>query len=130
MIFRDFTCVAVLDWDMVSLAGGESDLAWWILQDQGSAARLPGVGSLDETVELWEQLTGRRAQDLRYYLAFNAFRLGAIRIRLAHQMAAMNGPSSELSDLEANNVAIQQLSLMLGLTPAGPVTATLPDLSR
>jgi aminoglycoside phosphotransferase (APT) family kinase protein len=130
MIFRDFTCVAVLDWDMVSLAGGESDLAWWILQDQGSAARLPGIGSLDETIGLWEQVTGRRAHDLHYYLTFNAFRLGAIRIRLAHQMAAISGPSPELIELETNNVAIQQLALLLGITPAGPVTATLPDLCR
>jgi len=33
MIFQDWSCVAVLDWDMASLAGAETDLAWWILFD-------------------------------------------------------------------------------------------------
>ncbi|MDB5447849.1 MAG: hypothetical protein JWQ97_3166, partial [Phenylobacterium sp.] len=31
-------CAAVLDWDMVSLAGAECDLAWWTLMDQNYTA--------------------------------------------------------------------------------------------
>jgi len=125
MIFRDARCVAVLDWDMVSLAGPETDLGWWILQDQGSARRLPGFGTLRDTICLWEELSGRPARDLRWHVAFNAFRLGAIRMRLARQMAA---GGVDTPDLARNNVAIQQLALLLGLTPPGPVTATLPEI--
>jgi hypothetical protein len=33
----------------------------------------------------------------------------------------------EMAGLETNNVAIQQLALLLGLDPPGPLTATLPE---
>jgi aminoglycoside phosphotransferase (APT) family kinase protein len=128
MIFRDYRCVAVLDWDMVSLAGPGTDLGWWILQDQGTSANLPGMGTPHETVQLWEELSGRAATDLYWCIVFNAFRLGAIRMRLSRQMAE-SGTGPNDPDAAANNVAIQQVGLLLDLEPAGPVTAGLPDVS-
>ena len=128
MIFRDFRCVAVLDWDMVSLAGAESDLGWWIIQDHGAPRRLAGIGTPRETVDLWEEASGHRANDLHFSLVFNAFRLGAIRMRLARQLAAEDRLPSAMAGLETNNVAIQQLALLLDLEPPGPLTTTLPVL--
>ncbi|HWE70035.1 MAG TPA: phosphotransferase family protein [Acidimicrobiales bacterium] len=128
MIFRGFRCVAVLDWDMVSLAGPESDLGWWIIQDHGAPRHLDGMGTPRETVELWEAVSGRPADDLHFSLVFNTFRLGAIRMRLARQLAAEDRLPPEMAGLETNNVAIQQLALLLDLDPPGPLTATLPGL--
>lgn len=131
MIFRDFRVVSVLDWDGVSLAGSEADLAWWIIMDHSAATELPGIGTPDEFVDLWQELTGRKVLDLHYYLVFTAFRLGAIMLRLFQLMAADGLLSADLAaEQGANSGSVQQLAMLLGLTPPGPVTATLPDLRR
>ena len=49
---------------MIKLAGPQLDLAHWLVMDDYSAEtlgleRLPGLGDRDETVALWETLTGR-----------------------------------------------------------------------
>jgi len=131
MIFRDFRCVAVLDWDTVSLAGGESDVAWWILMDRGAADRLPGIGTFDELVDQWEAHTGWQARDLHYHLVFAAYRLAAILMRLFAQMAGRGLMAPEQAEhLSMHSTQAQQLALLLGLTPPDPVTATLPKLQR
>jgi aminoglycoside phosphotransferase (APT) family kinase protein len=125
MIFRHFRPVAVLDWDMVSLAGGESDLAWWILREHPVADLLPGIGTAQETVDQWERGTGWRAESLHYQLVFAALRLGAIRLRLARQHAgAPLGPGLSATD----NGGIQQLALLLGLRRTTEMPVTLPRL--
>jgi aminoglycoside phosphotransferase (APT) family kinase protein len=136
MIFRDFRCVAVLDWDMMSLAGAESDLSWWILFDHASSEaygleRLPGLGTTEESVELWEQLTGREAANLDYHLVFAAFRMALALIRVA-QILRQSGvlPPDVAEQMETNNQAIQYIASMLGLETTGPATVTWPGLHR
>jgi aminoglycoside phosphotransferase (APT) family kinase protein len=124
VIFVDFRCVSILDWDMASLAGGEIDLGWWIVQNNDTPRHLDGMGTPLETVELWEDLTGRRASDLFYHLVLNAFRLGAIRIRLARGLAGLGALSADSEALEHNNTGIQQVALLLDFTPPGRVTTT------
>jgi aminoglycoside phosphotransferase (APT) family kinase protein len=125
MVFRGFRVAAVLDWDLVSLGGSVSDLAWWVLREHPAADMLPGIGTARETVSLWQQLTGRRAENLDYHLVFAALRLGAIRLRLARQHAGEAlGPGLTTSD----NGGLQQLSVLLGLRRASQAGVTLPDL--
>lgn len=83
MIFEDFDVRAVLDWEMASLAGGELDLAWWLLLDWWDGEgrghrRLDGLGTRDETIALWERSVGRSARHLDWHHAFAAYRLGSI----------------------------------------------------
>jgi len=84
---RNDRCVAILDWDMVSLAGPEADLAWWALADhkhtltQG-VPRLPGIGSPAETIRLWESLSSRRVRNMDWYLVFTSYRHALISYRL------------------------------------------------
>jgi aminoglycoside phosphotransferase (APT) family kinase protein len=131
MIFRHFRCVAILDWDGVSLAGGESDLAWWIVMEHNGGRRpqLPGLGSYDELVELWEELTGWTARNLRYHIAYACFRLGGILLKLNDQMLA-SGWLSAGTDIATNSEVVQMLALVLDLPPAGPITCVLPPLKR
>jgi aminoglycoside phosphotransferase (APT) family kinase protein len=131
MIFRDLRCVAMLDWDSVSLAGPETDLAWWIVMEHNGGRRepLPGLGTFDELVDDWEQLTGWRADNMRYHLAYACFRLGAIVRKLNDQMLA-SGWLPPGTDISTNSDVIQMLSLLADLPPAGDVTATAPELSR
>ncbi|HUZ10406.1 MAG TPA: phosphotransferase family protein [Acidimicrobiales bacterium] len=88
IMFRDDGVVAIFDWDTVSLAGAEADLAWWRYMDGPAAAELPGIGTADELVRRWEEHTGRKAQHLEWHDVFTCFRLGAIMLRLFANMAA------------------------------------------
>jgi aminoglycoside phosphotransferase (APT) family kinase protein len=97
MLFRDWQCVAVLDWEMVSLAGPLVDVGWWLLLDEALSSdigieRLPGLGGRDETIAVWEQSSGRRARDLEWYEAFAGFRLGVILLRGANIRRVFNVP--------------------------------------
>lgn len=80
MIFRDWECVAVIDWDTITLAGPQLDLAHWLLMDEYftiglGLPSLPGMGSRDETIALWEELTGLTADQLAWHEVLAAFRL-------------------------------------------------------
>jgi len=130
MIFQDFTCVGMLDWDGLSLAGPESDLAWWIVMEDigGNRVELPGLGSFDELIEYWQQLTGQQVRNLRYHVAYALFRLGAIVIRLNDQMLAA-GHLPPGTDISSNAHTIQQLAQLLDLPTPGPITCPVPKVS-
>jgi aminoglycoside phosphotransferase (APT) family kinase protein len=123
----------VLDWDMVSLAGGESDLAWWIVTHYNATHAcglrpLAGIGSPRQTIALWEQLAGRRLVNFDYHLVFAAFRNGIIVVRLARQLQKMGLIPPESEYLIHNNRGIQYLTTMLDLKPNGPITIPWPGL--
>jgi aminoglycoside phosphotransferase (APT) family kinase protein len=127
MVFNNFTCAAVLDFETASLAGASSDLAWWALMDRGSE-NLPGLGSPQQTLDLYRELSGTDLPHLKYFLVLCAFRLSAIYIRLAAQLAARGLLTPETADLAHDNQKVQQLALLLGMDPPGPGTARLPQL--
>lgn len=131
LVFRDFEVVGMLDWDGLSLAGGESDLGWWLTMEHNGGRRepLPGLGSYDELVDLWEARTGRQALDLRWHVAYACYKLGAIVLKLNAQMLE-RGLLPPGTDISTNSEVIQQLVLLAGAPPAGPVTATLPPCRR
>jgi aminoglycoside phosphotransferase (APT) family kinase protein len=123
MIFRDFRPVAVLDWEMVTLGPGEVDLAWWLVLDryhtEGVGAQpLPGFPSREKIVARYEEIVGRRVQDLFYYEVWGAFRFALVLIRIADQMTEY-GIMPEGSGFERNNPATQMLAAMLELPPPG-----------
>jgi aminoglycoside phosphotransferase (APT) family kinase protein len=130
MIYRDFRVVAVLDWDTVSLAGPETDLAWWIQMERNAWDKLDGFGTPDDLVELWESLTGWKVRNLHYHRVFTAFRLGAISVKLADRTAKDGLITQEAAEQMAKVGSGQQLALLLGLTPPGPVTSEPAQLRR
>jgi aminoglycoside phosphotransferase (APT) family kinase protein len=127
MIFEEGRCRAVLDWDMVSLAGPETDLAWWCITAQTNTHSmgikpLPGFGTAREMLALWQQHTGREARDFEWHLVYAAYRLGIIMRRLARLLKKNNllPPGSE--SIENNSNGVQYLTTLLNLTPIAPVT--------
>ena len=92
MMFDDnFAIVAVMDWEQPSLGGALHDLAWFCVlsetmhgPDAQLGRHLDGMGSHDETVALWEQLTGKSAADLGWYEDFTHFKMTCTGIRLGH----------------------------------------------
>ena len=130
MIFRDFRVVAVLDWDTVSLAGPETDLAWWIQMERNAWEKLEGFRHPDDLVDYWESLTGWKVRHLHWHRVFTAFRLGSVSVKL-HERMAKHGliPADEVEE-RARVASGQQVALLLGLTPPGVVTAEPVQMNR
>jgi aminoglycoside phosphotransferase (APT) family kinase protein len=96
MIFRDRACQAVIDWETVSLAGAETDLAWWLFWDwfitEGwGNPRLAGLGDRESTVKSWEHFVGRKAQDLEWHEVFATLRFSMIIQRSLELMRETHG---------------------------------------
>jgi aminoglycoside phosphotransferase (APT) family kinase protein len=93
MLFRDFRPVAILDWEMVTLAAPEADLGWWIVFDRlhsDGIGRPRPAGFLDEatTVSWYEQLTKQPVRDLGFYKVRAAFRAGLLLRRYTDALVA------------------------------------------
>jgi aminoglycoside phosphotransferase (APT) family kinase protein len=96
ILFRDFTPVAVLDWEMASLGAPEVDLAWMIFMhrffhDMAQRYGLPGLPDLLErgsAVRDYEELSGRRVRDLEFYEMFAALRFAIISLRTSARAIA------------------------------------------
>ena len=129
VISRDFTPIGLLDWDLVSLAGPQADLAWWILMDPPESRQLEGIGTHDELVDLWEEAMGMRATELRWYLVFGAYRLAAIFAKLFSMMVAQGHMTQEAARMQlACGNHVQLLSGLLDLTPPPGVVPRVPEL--
>jgi aminoglycoside phosphotransferase (APT) family kinase protein len=117
MIFDDYRCAAVLDWEMVTLGDPSQDLAWWLFLDRHHSEgcgvpRLPGFPSREATVARWETRTGRTANDLDFYEMFAGFRFAVIMMRVI-QLAVDYELLPADADMETNNIVTTLLSTML-----------------
>ena len=130
LMFVGTHCTAVLDWDLVSLAGAESDLAWWALADHKHTAsrgrtRLDGIGSPADTIQLWESISGRKALAMEWHLIFAAFRQALISFRL-EQISA----TRQQSYSREPSIGLQWLACLLGLPLGQPMTLPFVGLDR
>lgn len=134
MMFRGGRVVAVFDWDMVSLAGAQCDLAWWTIMDllqttSAGVERLPGIGSPGDTVRLWQRHTGRDVPDLWWYLVFNAYRMSVILVRLGLLLDRAGAiPPQHADELLHNNGGMQYLASMLDLPHTRPIDQPWPGI--
>lgn len=126
-------CVAIMDWDMVSMAGPMADLAWWINCDYRfsyglGSPPLPGFGNGRQTLALWEEVSGLKVRDLDWFLAFIGYRSAVIQRRFVRRLRATGVTLPKGHQLENNSLGIQYLVQALGLDPAEPVEWTWPGL--
>lgn len=91
MFDENFDVVAVMDWEQPSLGGALHDLAWFcVLAETMHGAKstygapLEGMGSHDETVALWEEISGKSARGLDWYEDFAQFKMTCTGVRLGH----------------------------------------------
>jgi aminoglycoside phosphotransferase (APT) family kinase protein len=93
MMFRDHRVVAVLDWEMASVAPPEVDLGWMcylhlFFQDLTVDLGAPGLPQMFRPVDVaaaYAKITGQALGDLRWHLAFAAIRHGAIMRRVTER---------------------------------------------
>lgn len=86
MFGDDFEVVGVMDWEQASLAGPMADVGWWLLFDEMHSSavdvtRLDGLGTRQETVDLWQDLTGLRVEDLLWHEVFAGCKAGLLALR-------------------------------------------------
>ncbi|MEV0229080.1 phosphotransferase family protein [Nonomuraea sp. NPDC050786] len=90
MVFRDFTPVAVLDWEMAAVGPRELDLSWMIFlhrffQDLTVAAGFPGMPDFmrrDDVCRKYRELTGYEPRDMDFYETYAALRHGIVMARV------------------------------------------------
>lgn len=129
VMYREYAPVAMLDWDLASLAGPQADLAWWILMTAPGSIKLDGIGTNNEMIELWEDLTGETATDLRWFLVFGAYRLAAILAKLFSTFVAQGRMSTEAAQMQlGTGTHVQMLAGLLDLTPPPGVVPVVPDI--
>lgn len=107
MMFADFECVAVLDWEMAGVAPPEVDLGWMaylhlFFQDLATDLGVPGLPDFMRHQDLaatYAVLSGRPVGDLRWHIAYAAMRHGVIMRRVTER-AVLFGEAIEPPDLD------------------------------
>ena len=120
MLFQGDACVAVIDWETVSLAGAESDLGWWIFYDWFAAEglgipRLAGVGGGAETIAVWEEAAGRKARSMAWHEVFATWRFSLIRDR---SFLLTGGSMADVTDVSAGDPLMHRLDALTGARAA------------
>ncbi len=84
-----FDVLAIMDWEQPSLGGALHDLAWWLRMSEqmhGATATRPhleGMGTREETIALWEELTGISAKDIEWYEDFTLLKTSCLNVRIS-----------------------------------------------
>jgi aminoglycoside phosphotransferase (APT) family kinase protein len=90
MMFDDnFDVVVVMDWEQPSLGGALHDLAWFTVVSEtmhGHSSQigqhLDGLGTREETIALWEEVSGKSSADLEWYEDFTHLKMSCTAVRL------------------------------------------------
>lgn len=79
MIAPDFKVAVVMDWEQPSQGGALHDLGWWLLSERNYTINqgiqpLEGMGTREETIALWETVSGKSAEGIDWYMAFTSYK--------------------------------------------------------
>jgi aminoglycoside phosphotransferase (APT) family kinase protein len=93
MMYRDFSPVAVLDWEMAAVAPPEVDLAWmafmhFFFESMLGKHGLPGLPEMLKPEDLatsYAKLAGYEPRDLPFYLTYNAIRYAIVMFRIGRR---------------------------------------------
>jgi aminoglycoside phosphotransferase (APT) family kinase protein len=114
---------AVLDWEMATLGQPEEDLAWFLLLDRHHSegvgvARLAGFPDAAQTIDRYQQLTGRALAHMDYYEVLSALKFAVVMARIGQLFIHYELVPPD-NDFPYNNTATQLLAKILGLPPPG-----------
>ncbi len=121
MMYRDFSPVAVLDWEMAAVAPPEVDLAWMAFMHfffesmlgKHGLTGLPDLLRPTDIAQTYASLSGYEPRDLPFYLTYNALRYAIVMFRIGRrqllfgemempaELDEMTGIRSELEELLA-----------------------------
>jgi aminoglycoside phosphotransferase (APT) family kinase protein len=118
MIWSDFRCAAVVDWEACALSPPDADIGWWLMFDRMSfddldAPRLEGFPTREQMVSYWETKMERKvAGSIDYWEIFATMRFDAIMIKLSDRFLAA-GIQTEETSTAVNNGVTEALGRLL-----------------
>ena len=123
IIYLDGQPAAVLDWEMATLGQPEEDLAWFLLLDRHHSEgvgvpRLAGFPDSAQTIDRYQQLTGRTLAHMDYYEVLSALKFAVVMARIGQLFIHYDLVPAD-NDFPYNNTATQLLAKILGLPPPG-----------
>jgi aminoglycoside phosphotransferase (APT) family kinase protein len=91
IIWQDFRCGAVTDFENIAIGPPELDLGWWLMFDRWShetygVPRLAGEPTREEQRDRYVACAGREIRDTLPYEIFAAMRYAAIVVRVMNRM--------------------------------------------
>ncbi len=117
MMFQGFDVVAVLDWEMASVAPREVDLGWMcylhlFFQDLAvdlGAPGLPAMFTPSGVRRVYEDVSGVQVGDLKWYIAYAAIRHGVIMRRVTERSIFFgeNEAPEDIDDLIMHRATIE-----------------------
>ncbi len=120
----DGSIAAVLDWELCTLGDTLADVGYllnnWAEPDEPQMRMMPtaagGFLSREEMTQLYAERTGRTVADIRYYRAFQAWRLAAIVEGVASRYlkGVMGDPNADarIFQVQVDQLAEQALALV------------------
>ncbi|MEE4192404.1 MAG: phosphotransferase family protein [Halieaceae bacterium] len=117
MIWQDFSCACVCDFENIAVASPSMDVGWWLMFDRYAheaqgVERLPGELTRDEQVAYYERCTGTTVQDRVFYELFAGARYAAMVVRVMNRWVA-NGDLPADQTLWLQNPVADMLANML-----------------
>lgn len=119
IMYRDHRPVAVLDWEMATIAPREVDLGWMIFlhrffEDIAATFELPGMPDFlrrDTLVSLYEELSGHTVRDMDFYTLYAALRHAVIMSQVQRRAIAFGTAEmpEDVDDLIMHRVTLQQM---------------------
>ncbi len=119
MIFKDFSPVAILDFEMVGLAPREVDLGWMVYLHRwfDDIASSLGVAPMShfmrvpDSVATYESSSGHQVRDFRWYLLYAALRHGIIMFRVSRRPIAFGQAEmpADPNDLIMHKVTLEKM---------------------
>jgi aminoglycoside phosphotransferase (APT) family kinase protein len=119
VMYRDFTPVAVLDWEMAALGPRELDLAWMVFLHrffEDIAARygfagMPTFLRRDDVAASYEARTGHTPRHLDWHFVYAALRHGIVMARVQRRSIHFGeaAPPDDPDDLVMHRVSLEQM---------------------
>jgi aminoglycoside phosphotransferase (APT) family kinase protein len=131
IIWRDFRCACLTDFENVAVASPDQDLGWWLMFDRWShetfgAPRLPGEPSLDEQREIYAGFAEHDVSDTRFHEIFAALRYCAIIVRVANRSAARGQPMASETFWRDNPVSSLLAAMLDEISAPGTSASASP----
>jgi aminoglycoside phosphotransferase (APT) family kinase protein len=113
---QEFEVTAVLDWELAYIGDHEADLAWllfvdWACSEYEGVPRLDGTPSRDETIDRYEQLSGRAVRNLRYNEVLAAVALG---IPVSRLETRLRSEGLLTGDFDLAGFCVERIRRLLG----------------
>lgn len=85
MFAPDGSINGLIDWELAALGPAQLDLAWWLYFDdlfgrRFGVTRLEGLPDKEETIAIWESVSGQKARHLDYFDIVAGLRMALVAI--------------------------------------------------